>query len=80
MDILEKLEEIFRDVFDDETIILTNETTSKDIEDWDSLAHINLILAIKEQFNIDFTLEEVAEYKNVGDMTKAIERKVKNNE
>ena len=48
MDILEKLEIIFRDVFDDENIILTNETTANDIEDWDSLAQINLLVAIKK--------------------------------
>ena len=75
--VLEKLQEIFRDVFDDEGIILTHETTAKDIEDWDSLAHINLILAIKEEFAIDFSLEEVSEYKNVGDMVNAIESKIK---
>ena len=45
--VLQRLQEIFRDVFDDEEIILTHETTAKDIEDWDSLAHINLILAIR---------------------------------
>jgi|GEM_PF-963570 len=53
MDILNKLQEIFRDVFDDETIILTNETTQDDIEDWDSLAQINIIVAIKKDFKID---------------------------
>ena len=75
--VLQRLQEIFRDVFDDEEIILTHETTAKDIEDWDSLAHINLILAIKEEFDIDFSLEEVSEYKNVGDMVNAIESKIK---
>ena len=52
MDILKKLEVIFRDVFDDENIILTNETTANDIEDWDSLAQINLLVAIKKEFKI----------------------------
>ena len=77
MDILEKLEIIFRDVFDDENIILTNETTANDIEDWDSLAQINLLVAIKKEFKINFDLEEVSKYKNVEDMVKAIEKKVK---
>ena len=76
MDILKRLEVIFRDVFDDENIILTNETTANDIEDWDSLAQINLIIAIKKEFKINFDLEEVSKYKNVGDMVKAIENKL----
>ncbi|WP_324270940.1 acyl carrier protein [Fusobacterium polymorphum] len=76
MDILKKLEVIFRDVFDDENIILTNETTANDIEDWDSLAQINLIVAIRREFKINFDLEEVSKYKNVGDMVSAIKKKL----
>ncbi|WP_270465091.1 MULTISPECIES: acyl carrier protein [Fusobacterium] len=76
MDILQKLEVIFRDVFDDEDIVLTNETTANDIEDWDSLAQINLLIAIKKEFKINFDLEEVSKYKNVGDIINAIKEKV----
>ena len=76
MDILKKFEVIFRDVFDDENIILTNETTANDIEDWDSLAQINLIVAIRREFKINFDLEEVSKYKNVGDMVSAIKKKL----
>ena len=76
MDILKKLEDIFRDVFDDENIILTDKTTANDIEDWDSLAQINLIVAIKKEFKIEFDLEEVSTYKNVGDMVKAVKKKI----
>lgn len=76
MDILKKLEVIFRDVFDDEGILLTNETTANDIEDWDSLAQINLIVAIRREFQINFDLEEVSKYKNVGDMVNAIKEKL----
>ena len=76
MDILKKLEVIFRDVFDDEDIVLTNETTANDIEDWDSLAQINLIVAIRSEFKINFDLEEVSKYKNVGDMVNAIKEKL----
>ena len=76
MDILNKLQEIFRDVFDDETIVLTNETTANDIEDWDSLAQINLIVAIRREFQINFDLEEVSKYKNVGDIIGAIDKKI----
>ena len=76
MDILKKLEDIFRDIFDDENIILTDKTTANDIEDWDSLAQINLIVAIKKEFKIEFDLEEVSTYKNVGDMVKAVKKKI----
>lgn len=76
MDILKRLEVIFRDIFDDENIVLTNETTANDIEDWDSLAQINLIVAIRREFKINFDLEEVSKYKNVGDMVKAIKEKL----
>lgn len=51
-EITEKLQEIFRDVFDDDTIVLFDEMTSNDVEDWDSLSHINLINDIEAQFGI----------------------------
>ena len=68
--------EIFRDVFDDETIELHAETTAKDIEDWDSLSHISLIVAIEKEFGIKFDLIELKTLKNVGDMLKLIQAKV----
>ncbi|PHI17005.1 acyl carrier protein [Fusobacterium polymorphum] len=76
MEVLKKLEIIFRDIFDDEDIILTNETTADDIEEWDSLAQINLLVAIKKEFGINFDLEEVSKYKSVEDIVKAIEEKI----
>jgi len=77
MDILNKLQEIFRDVFDDETIVLTNETTQDDIEDWDSLEHINLVVAIENHFNVKFNMGEVTAFKNVGEMVDKIIEKTK---
>ena len=79
MEVLKKLEIIFRDIFDDEDIILTNETTADDIEEWDSLAQINLLVAIKKEFGINFDLEEVSKYKSVEDIVKAIEEKINKN-
>lgn len=76
MNILAKLQEIFRDVFDDETIILINDTTQNDIEDWDSLAQINIIVAIKKEFKVDFTMEELGNLKSVGEIVKKIEEKL----
>ena len=74
--IKEKLEAIFRDVFDDESIILTDEANSSDIPDWDSLAHIQLIAAIEDKFGIKFTLGEAVSAENVGEFIKIIEGKM----
>ena len=67
-----KLNEVFQDVFDDETILIDNNTTAEDIEDWDSLAHIALITAIQQEFGIKFTMQEVLELKNVGQIAELI--------
>ena len=71
-----KLNEVFRDVFDDETIEVNDETTSKDIEDWDSLEHINLVVAVEKSFGVKFNMGEVAKLKNVGEMADLILSKV----
>ena len=63
-----QLTEIFRDIFDDEDIVLTDATTADDIEDWDSLEQINLLVAIEKQFNIKFQLADVSNLENVGAM------------
>lgn len=67
-EVFEKLNEVFRDVFDDEEIAVTDATTSADIEDWDSLEHINLVVAVEECFGIKFHMGEVTSMKNVGEM------------
>ena len=63
-----KLNEVFRDVFDDEDITVTDTTTANDIDDWDSLEHINLIVAIEDCFGMKFNMGEVTTMKNVGAM------------
>lgn len=68
-EVLDKLNEIFRDEFDDESIQVTEGTTANDIDGWDSLAHISLLAAIEDEFNIKFTMGEVTGMKNVGEMT-----------
>ena len=55
-EVFAKLNEVFRDVFDDEDIVVTDETTAADIEDWDSLEHINLLVAIERSFDIKFSI------------------------
>ena len=70
--IYEKLNEVFQDVFDDESITVKDETTSADIEDWDSLEHINLVVAVEKCFGIKFNMGEVTSMKNVGAMVDII--------
>lgn len=71
-EIFERLNEVFRDVFDDETIVVGETTTADDIEDWDSLEHINLVAAVEQCFGIKFTMGQVVTMKNVGEMVDII--------
>ena len=71
-EVLEKLNTIFQDEFDDENIQVTETTTANDIEDWDSLTHISLIAAIEDEFDMEFTMGEVTSMKNVGEMAEII--------
>lgn len=71
-EVFTKLNEIFRDYFDDESIELTDTTTADDIEEWDSLEHINLIVAVEKAFGMKFTMGEVTTMKNVGAMVDII--------
>ena len=74
-EIHDRLEKVFKDVFDDEEIVITKDTTSKDIDGWDSLEHINLICAIEDEFNIKFSMGETVTLKNVGEMESLIKEK-----
>ncbi|MBQ4417922.1 MAG: acyl carrier protein [Butyrivibrio sp.] len=67
-EIFETVNGIFRDVFEDDTIVVTDLTTAADIEDWDSYEHINLINAIEQTFSMKFTMGQVVSMKNVGEM------------
>ena len=71
-EIYEQLNEVFSDVFDDEDITVNDATTADDIEDWDSLEHINLIVAVEKKFNVKVNMGEVNKFKNVGEMVDAI--------
>jgi len=71
-----KLNPVFRDVFDDDEIEVNDATTAADIEDWDSLEHINLVVAIEKCFGIKFNIGEVSAMKNVGEMVDYILAKV----
>ncbi len=70
--VLDRLTRVFRDVFDDDSVIINESTTSKDIEEWDSFVHINLIVAIENDFSISIPMDKTLEMKNVGEMISII--------
>ena len=71
-EVFERLNKVFQEVFDDETIEVNDETTSEDIDDWDSFEHINLIVAVEEEFSIKIPMGKVVTMKNVGEMADII--------
>jgi acyl carrier protein len=73
---MEKLTGIFRTVFDNEEINLWPEMTANDVDGWDSLSHVNLILSVEKGFGIRFSQKELLTFKNVGDLARSIERKL----
>lgn len=71
-EVFERLNRVFQEVFDDETIEVNDDTTSEDIDDWDSFEHINLIVAVEEEFSIKIPMGKVVTMKNVGEMADII--------
>jgi len=75
-EILKQVTEIFKDVLDNEDIILTRGTTAHDVEDWDSLTHIELTIAIEKHFKLRFISAEIRNWKNVGEMCDTISKRI----
>ena len=67
-----RLNKVFRDVFDDDSITVNPKTTANDIEDWDSLEHITLIAAVEKEFKMKFKMGEISSMKNVGEMANIV--------
>lgn len=74
--IMTEVQDIFRDVLDNVEIVLADTTTADDIEEWDSLTHIQLIVAIEKHFKIKFTSMEILSWQNVGEMVDCINKRV----
>jgi acyl carrier protein len=70
------VQEVFRDIFDDDNLEIINETNSDEIEDWDSLNHINLVSAIEKEFKIKFALGELMTLQDVGAMIDLMYEKI----
>lgn len=77
MDILTELNEVFRQVFDDSSLAVTRSTTANDIDEWDSLTHMNLVVAVELRFGVKFALGELQSLKNVGDLADSVKAKLK---
>lgn len=75
--IYSRLNKVFRDVFDDDSITVNPKTTADDIDDWDSLEHITLINAVEREFKIKFKMGEISSMKNVGEMAQIISVRAK---
>ena len=75
-EITEQLNAIFRDVLDDENILLTEQITARDIDGWDSLTHILMVVAIEKEFKLRFTSYEIQSWKNVGELINCLEGKI----
>ena len=75
-EIIEKIEPIFKEIFDDEILNINKDSNSDNIDGWDSLNHILLIVGIEKELNIRFSSGEIASYKNVGEMCEAISEKL----
>lgn len=72
--VLSEIQDIFRDNFDDDTLVITPATSADDIEDWDSLEQINLLTAIEKKYGLKFVLKDVRDLQNVGDLLDLLQR------
>lgn len=77
MDVKKSLQEIFREVFEDEELEIFEDMTAEDVEDWDSLAHMELIIEIEKFFKVKFKTDEINNAKNVGEFISLIESKLR---
>ncbi len=76
MTTMDALTEVFRQVFADPEITLAPDTTANDVDGWDSMSHVNLIMAVENRFNIRFNQKEVMGFRNVGDLARCVDSKL----
>ena len=74
-EVKDRLEKVFREVFDDESIVITDDTSANDIDAWDSLTHVELIVAVEEEFDMKLSAKEIVRLKNVGEFINLIHSK-----
>ncbi len=74
-EILEQLQEIFCDVFDNEFLVIREDMNADDIDTWDSLKHISILAAIQDEFSVSFSMDEIVRMKNIKDIVIGIQKK-----
>ena len=72
--ILKEINKIFIDIIEDKDVVISESTTAEDIDEWDSLTHIQVVIEIEKKFNKKFTSAEILSWKSVGDMINGIEK------
>lgn len=75
-EVLRKMTDICKDVFDDNNLVITEETTAADVEGWDSLTHLSLVNELEETYEVAFTLDEVTGSKSIGELLNALMRHI----
>jgi acyl carrier protein len=75
-EIFDRMGPVFRAVFDDDNLVPTAGMTAKDVPEWDSLNHVRLVVSIEQEFGVKFTLNEITELKNVGELAMLIQKKL----
>ncbi|MCR5643613.1 MAG: acyl carrier protein [Prevotella sp.] len=75
-EILKKVEEVFREELELDDLELTDETTADDVEEWDSLSHVQLVVSLEKAFGIKFTSREILSWENIGDLIDCIGKKL----
>jgi acyl carrier protein len=78
LNILARLCEVFQEVFDDDDLVVTRDTSAREVGEWDSLMHINLVLNVEKEFSVRFSSSEVAVLQNVGQLVDLIDAKRNN--
>ena len=75
-ELLQQVQEVFRDIFDEPDLVITPHSNAETVPDWDSMTHVNLITAIEKRFKVKFALGELGELKDVGDLLGLLEKKL----
>ena len=75
--ILDRLNPVFQDIFDDESLTVTEQTTADDVDGWDSLTHITLISAVEDEFGIRFAMKDLVKLKDVGELARLVRKNLK---
>ena len=75
-ELLAEVQEVFRDVFDEPDLVITRNSNAENVENWDSMTHVNLVTAIEKRYKVKFALGELQEMKNVGDLLDLLQRKL----